>query len=230
MRPSPTALTIAFGLLCVGGARAELVVLDDGDVLKVASFEAQGDSARLTLKDGGVMTLPMLRVDRVLENEVEDPVPVVAGDAPTPPRFAVEFDAAQAIPTSPYGGMIYAAAKENALNPELVAAVVRAESDFNPRAYSHKGACGLMQLMPSTGQRFGVQWHDLFDAQKNLNAGARYLKWLVDRFQGDLTKVLAAYNAGEGSVDRYSGVPPYRETRDYVRRIYAQLGLVASTS
>jgi len=78
--------------------------------------------------------------------------------------------------------------------------------------------------------RFGVSWNERFDAEKNLRAGAKYLKWLVDRFQGDLPKVLAAYNAGEGSVDRYAGVPPYRETREYVRRVYTHLGLTPTAS
>lgn len=232
MRRPPTVLAIAFGsLVCLGSARAELVVLEGGEVLKVASFVAEGEVARLTFKEGGVMTLPMLRVDRVLANEVEDPDPTPLPAAPAVAAvFPLAFDARQAVPASPFGGLIYEAARENALNPELVAAVVRNESAFNPRAYSRKGACGLMQLMPATGRRFGVGGSEIFDAQKNLRAGAKYLRWLVDRFEGDLTKVLAAYNAGEGSVDRYAGVPPYRETRDYVRRIVSQLGIVATTS
>ena len=233
MRRLSTVVLIALaGLLPAVRARAELVVLDGGEVLKVAAFDADGQSARLTFKEGGVMTLPMMRIDRVLEDEVEEPVASVAGlaDVGAPAAFALTFDAAQAVPASPFGGLIYAVAKENALNPELVAAVVRTESAFNPRAYSHKGAAGLMQLMPATGMRFGVTSNERFDAEKNLRAGARYLKWLVDRFQGDLPKVLAAYNAGEGSVDRYSGVPPYRETRDYVRRVFAHLGLPLASS
>lgn len=230
MRRPTTAVLIALaGLLPALRARAELVVLDGGEVMKVAAFSAEGEVARLTFKEGGVMTLPMLRIDRVLADEVEEQVAALP-EVAAPPTFALAFDAAQAIPASPYGGLIYEAAKENALNPELVAAVVRTESAFNARAYSHKGACGLMQLMPATGQRFGIAWNELFDAKKNLRAGAKYLRWLVDRFQGDLPKVLAAYNAGEGTVDRYSGVPPYRETRDYVRRVYAHLGLAPTAS
>ncbi len=82
--------------------------------------------------------------------------------------------------------------------------------------------------MPATGERFGVRRDQLTDPARNLEAGITYLKWLVDRFPGDLQKVLAAYNAGEGTVDRYQGVPPYRETRDYVRRIYTTLGLTVA--
>lgn len=222
-------LVLCAGFLAASPARAELVILGGGEVLKVKAFAADGREARLTFKDGGVMTLSMLRVERVIDDEVEEkpePLPVM----PAVAAFPLSFDAGQEIPATPFGTLIYSAARESSLNPKLIAAVVRTESAFNTRAYSNKGACGLMQLMPATGQRFGIAWDDLFDAGKNLRAGAKYLKWLVDRFKGDLPKVLAAYNAGEGSVDRYSGVPPYRETRDYIRRVYAQLGLVLSSS
>ena len=82
-----------------------------------------------------------------------------------------------------------------------------------------------MQLMPATAERFGVHHQELFDPVQNLEAGSRYLSWLVEQFPNDLAKVLAAYNAGENAVTRYGGVPPYRETRGYVRRIFANLGL-----
>ena len=113
------------------------------------------------------------------------------------------------------------------LNPYVVAAVVQVESAFNPRAISRKGARGLMQLLPATARRFGLQRKkDLFNPQKNLEAGVKYLKWLSERFSGDAARVLAAYNAGEGAVERFGGVPPYQETRDYVSRIFGLLGLV----
>jgi soluble lytic murein transglycosylase-like protein len=85
-----------------------------------------------------------------------------------------------------------------------------------------------MQLMPATAQRFGVSKERLFEPKHNLDAGVRYLRWLVDQFPDDLSKVLAAYNAGEGNVARYQGIPPFRETRDYVRRIFTTLGLTVS--
>ncbi len=225
-------IPILAALVCLATSapgRAELVVLTGGNVMKVKAFEARGAVAELTLAEGGVMTLPMLRVERVLDDEVEEK-PAPLPEPPAPAAFPLAFDAAQKAPSTPYGELIFQAAQANSLNPQLVAAVVHTESAFNARAYSNKGACGLMQLMPATGQRFGLAWNDLFDAGKNLRAGTKYLRWLVDRFQGDLPKVLAAYNAGEGSVDRYAGVPPYRETRNYVRRVYALLGLVPSTS
>jgi soluble lytic murein transglycosylase-like protein len=141
---------------------------------------------------------------------------------PTPP---LRFDRSLGVPRTPYGKQIYKVALRYALNPLLVAAVVEAESAFNPRAVSRKGACGLMQVLPSTARRFGLhRRRDLFNPLKNLETGARYLRWLVDRFGDDALRVLAAYNAGEGSVERFGGLPPFRETRGYVQQIFARLG------
>jgi soluble lytic murein transglycosylase-like protein len=108
--------------------------------------------------------------------------------------------------------------------------MVRAESGFDPHAVSVKGARGLLQLMPATAARFGVAEDSLFEPITNLGAGARYLGWLAERFAGELPLILAAYNAGEGMVDRYGGVPPFRETQDYLRRIYADLGIAQEES
>lgn len=103
------------------------------------------------------------------------------------------------------------------LDPKLVLEVIRAESNFDPRARSAKGALGLMQLIPATAQRFGVS--DPYEPTQNIRGGMAYLRWLLDRFDGDLALSLAGYNAGEAAVDRYGGVPPYAETRAYVERI-----------
>jgi len=108
-------------------------------------------------------------------------------------------------------------APEYDLDPELVLAVIKAESNFNPRALSHKGAMGLMQLMPATAKRFGVA--DIKNPLHNLRGGMAYLQWLNDHFEGELPLILAAYNAGENAVKRYKGIPPYRETRNYVKII-----------
>jgi soluble lytic murein transglycosylase-like protein len=86
-----------------------------------------------------------------------------------------------------------------------------------------------MQLMPATARRFGLTPEEVLQPERNLEAGTRYLRWLLDRFSGDVERALAAYNAGEGTVDRYGGVPPYRETRDYIRRIFTTLGMTATT-
>jgi soluble lytic murein transglycosylase-like protein len=156
------------------------------------------------------------------------PAPAAAAPAPKPPQpppSPLHLLDTHDIPSGPFGHLIYEVASRYSLNPHLVAAIVRVESSFNPRALSRKGACGLMQLLPETARRFGLRRKDLFDPAKNLDAGARYLKWLADRFGHDPVRVLAAYNAGEGAVQRYGGVPPYKETRNYVDRIFSLLGL-----
>jgi soluble lytic murein transglycosylase-like protein len=106
---------------------------------------------------------------------------------------------------------------KHGLDPDLIRAVIRAESAFNHRAVSPKGARGLMQLMPSTAANLGVE--DSFDPAANVNAGARYLRELLAQHNNDLVKALAAYNAGPGAVQRHRGIPPYRETINYIRRI-----------
>ncbi|MGB5539640.1 MAG: lytic transglycosylase domain-containing protein, partial [Gammaproteobacteria bacterium] len=103
------------------------------------------------------------------------------------------------------------------LDANLLLAVVEVESSFNPRARSPKNARGLMQLMPATASRFEVD--DIWDPIENLRGGMAYLRWLMDRYEGDLDLSLAAYNAGERVVNRYGGIPPYRETRDYVKTV-----------
>ena len=113
--------------------------------------------------------------------------------------------------------LIQAFAAEHDLDPALIEAVIQVESNFNRKAVSRKGAQGLMQLMPSTIWRLSVG--DAYDPHENIGAGVRYLRQLLDRFQGDLTLALAAYNAGENAVLRYKGVPPYQETRDYVTKV-----------
>lgn len=107
--------------------------------------------------------------------------------------------------------------QEHGLDPRLVDALVRVESAYNPRAVSHKGAQGLMQLMPDTANRLDVD--NPFDPEQNVRGGVRELDRLIDRYSGNLQLALAAYNAGEGAVERYRGIPPYRETRDYVAKI-----------
>jgi hypothetical protein len=119
----------------------------------------------------------------------------------------------------PFGGIIYDEAKKNDLPPELLAAVVHTESQFVPTAHSNRGAVGLMQLVPSTGRWLGAD--NLNDPAQNIQAGAKYLRYLTDRFAGDQQKAIAAYNAGEGNVRRFNGVPPFRETRNYVQKVRA---------
>lgn len=120
-------------------------------------------------------------------------------------------------PATPYDGFIERIAVETGLSPGLIKAVATVESGFNPRARSEKGAMGLMQLMPATAARYGVR--DAYDPLQNLRAGATHLRHLLDRFDGDLTLALAAYNAGESAVRRHGGVPAYPETQAYVGKV-----------
>jgi Transglycosylase SLT domain len=109
------------------------------------------------------------------------------------------------------------AAQQHHLQPALLLAVMKAESSFNPTVISKAGAVGLMQLIPETAIRHGVR--NLYDANDNITGGAKHLRYLLDRFHGNIRLALAAYNAGEGKVDRYGQIPPYKETQDYVKKV-----------
>jgi len=122
-----------------------------------------------------------------------------------------------------YAELINQVALEEGVDPGLVRAIVKAESNFNPRAISRKGAQGLMQLMPDTAGRYAVA--NSFDPEANIRGGVRYLRFLQDMFPGQLSLALAAYNAGENVVLRYNGIPPYPETREYVRRVLRFYGI-----
>jgi hypothetical protein len=117
--------------------------------------------------------------------------------------------------------MIDQIAKLYQVEGPLVHSVIRAESNYNPGAVSDKGAMGMMQLIPATARRFGVQ--NPFDARQNIEGGVRYLRFLLDYYKNDYKKAIAAYNAGEGTVDRYQGIPPYTETRNYVYQVAKNL-------
>lgn len=117
----------------------------------------------------------------------------------------------------PFGSLIWEEAQKNQVDPELVAAVMQQESRFKPRAKSPVGAMGLMQLMPRTGKWMGAT--NLYDPTDNVRAGTKYLRYLEGRFDGDQTKIIAAYNGGEGNVKKYGGIPPFSETRQYVKKV-----------
>ena len=118
--------------------------------------------------------------------------------------------------------IIFHAGERAGVDPRFIHAVIQQESRYKPKATSPVGAKGLMQLMPDTGKRFHCT--DLTDQQCNVEAGTKYLAWLLKRFNGDVSLTLAAYNAGEGSVDKYKGIPPYQETQNYVKKIVANYG------
>jgi len=136
------------------------------------------------------------------------------------PRLAAEVPASvnpKVLTSEQLDAIIEEAAAKHGVDSNLVRAVIKVESNFNPRAVSRKGAMGLMQLMPATARSLKVS--NPFDARQNVEGGVRHLRKLLEDFDGDVTKSLAAYNAGAGAVDRHNGVPPYAETRAYVRKI-----------
>jgi soluble lytic murein transglycosylase-like protein len=231
--PSPfrwrRAAAIAVALAAAAfPASAAIVVLAEGGTLKVERYEVRGDTVKLGLPDGGFITLPLARVERIVDDEL---VPAGSGAARTPRGASalLAFHPRAQVPRTPYGQLIYDTAKRHQLNPALIAAMAQAESAFDPNAVSSRGARGLMQVMPATGDRFGIREEHLFRPDQNLEAAARYLGWLRGRFGSDLARILAAYNAGEANVDRYNGVPPFRETRDYIRRVYSVLQVADTT-
>jgi soluble lytic murein transglycosylase-like protein len=124
--------------------------------------------------------------------------------------------------TTPYGEIIAALSQTHGVDPMLVRALIQVESNYKPQARSPRGAMGLMQLMPSTAREYKVR--NPFDPKANIEAGIKHLKALIDRF-GVVEKALAAYNAGEGAVQRFNGIPPYRETRNYVSKILSLAGI-----
>ena len=193
-------LTAALALLAgAGSARADIAVLTNGQILKVTARRPEGDRIFLSLKDGGEVGVMASEVRGFVPDEVVDEVlaPVPAG--------------------TDLRALAIAAAQRHGLAPELVLAVVGVESAFKPDAVSHKGAQGLMQLMPGTAKELGVS--DALDPAQNLDGGARYLRMLLAQYGGDVGRALAAYNAGPGAVKRYRGVPPYRETHHYIDRV-----------
>lgn len=184
-------------------ARADYAVLQSGQRIHITGYERIGDTFRLTMM-GGMLEIP---ADSLLRIDPEDtflPVQIKLLDVP-------------------FASLIAAAARAHGVAPELVASVIAVESNFNPKAVSWKDARGLMQLMPQTAARLGVK--NVFDPQQNIEGGTRYLKELLGKYNGNLSLALAAYNAGPDRVGQYHSIPPYRETRDYVRRVtekYAQ--------
>lgn len=186
-------------------AHAEIVVFTSGRTMSVASHEALGDTITFRLRGGGDFTCAAALIESIRPDEVPYPSPA-GGPAVAAPALTLTFDP-----------LIDQLSERHGVEASLVRAVVRAESGFQPQALSRKGAQGLMQLMPATAARLMVE--NPFDPRSNLDGGIQYLRSLLDRYNGKLELALAAYNAGEAVVERFKGLPPFPETRQYVGRV-----------
>ncbi|HUP59377.1 MAG TPA: lytic transglycosylase domain-containing protein [Thermoanaerobaculia bacterium] len=204
-------------------ASASIAVFSDGRNMKIEAYAVEEDVVHLTLQSGGKMSIALTRVERIVDDEVSTPevveeVKKIVEEGGVFPRRSWNYDEhSKPLWESKYNDIIIEAAKHFDVDAALVSAVIKAESDYNPRIVSHKGARGLMQLMPATAKRFGVT--NSFDPKQNIHAGTRYLRWLLKTFDGNADLAVAAYNAGEGNVWKYDGVPPFRETVNYIHRI-----------
>jgi hypothetical protein len=217
--PFPRAAAVAIALTALAGdARAEIVVLSSGRTISVKGHEIKGESIVLTLRTGGQVTCDRSLIEKILPDEVPYPEPEPGASAQAADQNP---DAGSVLQQTPYGEIISSMSEAHGVDPLLVRALIQVESNYQPRARSRKGAIGLMQLMPSTVKVYNVR--NPFDPRANIEAGIKHLKTLIDRFGVELA--LAAYNAGEGAVEKFNGVPPYRETRNYVSRILALAGL-----
>jgi soluble lytic murein transglycosylase-like protein len=194
----------------VPAARADYAVLRSGLRLHITAYQQTGDHVVLTVAGGTVQ----LAASDIVAIEPEE---VFAPNAPAP-----------AADTGPFADVIRRAGTKHGVDENLIHSVIAAESNFNPRAVSPKDAQGLMQLLPETAARYAVA--NVFDPAQNIEAGTHYLKDLLEQYRGNLPLALAAYNAGPEMVQRYGGIPPFRETQNYIRRVTAELAEVKRKS
>jgi soluble lytic murein transglycosylase-like protein len=186
-------------------ASAELAFFANGRSMSIKAHRVDGESLVLSLRGGGEIVCEPSTIARFAPDEVPYPEPEAAPPAP----------AAAPQGSAPYSDLIDQASARHGVDSKLVHALIKVESAYQQRARSRKGAMGLMQLMPETARQYAVA--DPYDPASNIEAGVRYLKSLLERLP--LAQALAAYNAGEAAVQKFRGIPPYRETRDYVAQI-----------
>lgn len=196
--PKQVVLLLPLLLAAVPHARAEYFVLQGGQRLHVTGYQLLGDTYRVQM-NGGFVELPAANVTTIEPEDVFTSAPPV--------------EAAKA----PFRDLIEGAAARYSVDADLITSVIAAESNFDPKAISRRNARGLMQLLPGTAARLGVQ--NIFDPRENIDAGTRYLRDLLLLYKNDLALTLAAYNAGPQRVRQYGRVPPFAETRSYVQRV-----------
>ena len=219
MKHLALAAAVLGGALASSSAQADLIVFQEGQVVKAASYRVVDNELEIGLPGGGSYRVDLERIERIVDDEVVVADVCVQMD---PSLGAAAYDLSyredrKPLFNTPYDTLIATESRRYGVDASLVSALIRAESNYEPRAVSRKGARGLMQLMPATARRLSLS--QPFDPVANVRAGVRYLKELLDRFDSRPELVLAAYNAGENAVDAFGGVPPYRETVGYVKRI-----------
>lgn len=203
-------------------ASAEIVHLTSKRTLSVKSHRIDGDSITLVLRGGGEVTCDKSLIEKIVPDEVpyteaeSEDRPVGTTGATLQNGLAPEL-----LRSTPFGEVIEAVSQAHGVDPMLVRAVIEVESNYRPKAKSPKGAMGLMQLMPATARAYNVR--NPYDPKSNIAAGVKHLKSLIDKWGVELA--LAAYNAGEGAVRKFNGIPPYRETRNYVSKILSRAGI-----
>ena len=222
-------LIIVAGLaLTASEASADIVVFKNGRTMSVKSCRIGGENATMVLRQGGEVTFPASIIARVDPDELPYTENTKKNGGTGATENTEENGGAEGfspipeevLSARPFADLISTLSAANHVDPRLVHAVIEQESGYQPRARSKKGARGLMQLMPDTARQYGV--NNSYDPKANIEAGIKHLKDLLSRL--DLPTALAAYNAGEGTVRRYGGLPPFPETQAYVRNILRRVG------
>jgi soluble lytic murein transglycosylase-like protein len=198
-------------------AQAELVFFTSGRTMSVKAHRVEGDRM---LRTGGEIVFERSLVAKVEQDEVPYPEPEFPVDVAADTASLIPDLDPSSLQQVPYGDLIDSIARSEGVDATLVRALIRVESAFNAVARSRKGAMGLMQLMPATARQYAI--NNPYDPKSNIEGGVRHLKSLLSRF--DVKLALAAYNAGEGAVQKFQGIPPYRETREYVAKIMKLIG------
>jgi hypothetical protein len=238
-----TAALLLGTALSIGGLaetmdNVHFLVQKDLDAVRVVRLKGESEKVVANLPGGfagnTVFKLAQVLPDKVVSRELAlfdakwlEIEKVMAEGEPDPKKREVFYEEMERINDSiraeffaksmPYGELIHEKSVKYGVDPVLVAAVIEQESRFKSRARSHVGAKGLMQLMPRTGRWMGAR--NLYDPEQNVDAGVKYIKYLNKRFKGNVKMTIAAYNGGEGNVKRYGGIPPFRETRQYVKKV-----------
>ncbi|WP_217488719.1 lytic transglycosylase domain-containing protein [Acinetobacter oleivorans] len=201
--------SVQFLISCLLGMTTFTVGITSSSAGQMYIYQDKNGSTLLTNRKSYDQSLKKVKVTYYPDSNIHSYTNWGASEASVLPSYNKNKNA--------FDHIIKQAALQHGVSEGLIKAVMHTESGFNVNARSPVGAQGLMQLMPATARRFNVT--NAFDAQQNIFAGAKYLSWLLKRFGGNTQMALAAYNAGEGNVDKYGGIPPFRETQDYVRRV-----------